>query len=865
MAFSVGSIVGDLVLKDNFTAPLAKGTKAADTATKSLTKTFAIVGAAATAAAGAILAAANATANYRDETTKAARAAGVSTETFSQMRHAAELSGVSMETLAGAFSKLQTTGASKELSNIGVQLTKSNGEAKDNADIFDEIADKVKKAGTATEKTRIAVAAFGRSGGKMVSMLENGSEGLAEMRQEAIDLGIAFDENSGRQAEKWNDDFDRLKKSVQGVRDSFSAVVIEMVNGAGELNIITETIKKITKWFNNLDEDTKKIIVGAALLVVGIGLLIGALTVMVAIAPAVGAAITVMMGPVGLAILAMAALAAGIAFVVVKWDDIMASMGGSQAVFGPIKDAFSEIKEAMASLADFDDVFDGLFGDNALQDIDFVGLAIKAVALSVNDLVSGIKVAMAVFKGIIQSAGNAIKLLKALKDGDFQIAGAIWDVQLQIAKDTGDEIVDIAKDNLAKRSQIWNSSVKKSEEVEKKINKNLTKKRKTTTGKHWIKELESTLNQVIGITSEIVSSAQNAMNASADFALARINKTIEQIDFFGERHMENMRSQHEDELELIESTEQAKVDAIRAGSVERMAIIDAEFLRKKELADAEFAAFVERERIEFELKLDKLERDSADSEQARLARQVMEADWRKHLENLEKGHQKNLLNIESDSNEKKQEESKANNKKTAEAEANKAETIQAIKDAQADREKDTERKLLLAKALMEYKAFQINKANQIANARITLANTIMAAVQGGVRLAASFPPASIPFGYAFGAAQSAMAVAAYGSTIGAINSAQYIPPAGLFAEQGGLIQGPRHSSGGVNVNAEGGEVILSRGLTDRMDAMVTRDEQSRGALVQIQPGAFIVYGNMDESMVDRLSESVAQRIEQRRY
>lgn len=395
--FNVGSIVGELVLKDQFTGELKSAEQASVKASAQLTKSLAAVSAAAVAMGAAMLDAAKATANYRDETTKAARSAGMSVEEFSQLRHAAELSGIQFNELAISMSKLASPEAGKRLQRLGIEMTNLDGTAKSNAEIFDEVADKVAQAGSASEKTRIAVAAFGEEGSKMVSMLDNGSEGLAKLKQEAIDLGIAFDAEAGKQAELFNDNLDRLNKSVQGVRDSFGQAVIEFINSTGIVEALTDAIAGVSRWFNNLDQSTKDIIVAIGAIIVGIGLLIAGFMVVQAIGPAVGAAMTAAFGPVGLIILAIVgaigALVAVIVVAVKNWERFGRAVEPIERVFQSLKKVFSDIwSRIQEALPVVKNLFSGNEGKGFIDYlIDGIMIVIKAlgtVVLVVEELIS---------------------------------------------------------------------------------------------------------------------------------------------------------------------------------------------------------------------------------------------------------------------------------------------------------------------------------------------------------------------------------------------------------------------------------------------------------------------------------------------
>lgn len=353
------------------------------------------------------------------------------------------------------------------------------------------------------------------------------------------------------------------------------------------------------------------------------------------------------------------------------------------------------------------------------------------------------------------------------------------------------------------------------------------------------------------------------MALGAELAVAKIEDTIAKVDFIGEVALTAAKKRHEEELAALEASENAKIQALRDAQVERFALIDEEFAKRKEQMDAEFALLLEQERMKFELRLLELEQRSADEEQARLARQVMEEDWRKYVESLQQQHTQNILDAETQKNDQIQAETQSNADAIAAAEQAKADAITKIKEEQAAKEQALEKQQLLVKSLLEYQAFQADKKAKLASAGISYAMAVMEAVRGGAALAASFPPFTIPLGLAFTASMIGLATGTYNMTRGIIAASNYTPPAALFAEEGGTIVGPRHSMGGVMVNAEGGETFLSRRLTADLEDYISDDRQF--VPVTFAPGSIVVQGNMDASMVDRLATAIAARIEQRRY
>ena len=250
------------------------------------------IGMAMTAAGGAILAAGalsvKAFAEMGDEVQKMALRTGFSTEALSELRHAADLSGASLaglekasRTLSGAILDagygLETY--VRAFDQIGLSyedLSRLSPE-----DQFTAVMEAL--AGVEDESRRAALATdlFGRAGTQLLPMLVNGTEGLAEMRQEAHDLGIVFDQEAANKAAEFNDAMTRLKESVSGVKmviaEQLIPILMPMIDKTKEI------ISGISAWMREHPKLTDVIVkfagVMAGLMVVGGPMLIFAPTI----------------------------------------------------------------------------------------------------------------------------------------------------------------------------------------------------------------------------------------------------------------------------------------------------------------------------------------------------------------------------------------------------------------------------------------------------------------------------------------------------------------------------------------------------------------------------------------------------------
>lgn len=165
-----------------------------------------------------------------DAIAKSSRTVGLSAETFQAYQFGAEKAGVAASQFTSnltAFVKrvgeaqAGTGPLVSGLKRMDQQLLANIVSAGSQDEALRAVADAMRTAETATDRARIANAAFSRSGIQMQEFLAGGAAGLAEMRREAQDLGLAIDGNLARQAEALNDQMDLLNRRVTVASQSF--------------------------------------------------------------------------------------------------------------------------------------------------------------------------------------------------------------------------------------------------------------------------------------------------------------------------------------------------------------------------------------------------------------------------------------------------------------------------------------------------------------------------------------------------------------------------------------------------------------------------------------------------------------------
>lgn len=161
------------------------------------------------------------------------QAIGISTDALQELGYAASQSGVDAEEMRQSITLLsRTMNAAKQggeeqakmFSKLGVKVKDAQGKLRGADDVIGDIADGLAKMPDGAEKTALALELFGRGGARMIPMLNEGSAGVAKLRQEARDLGIVLDKSLIKQGAEIDDVLDSIKALWKGIRLQVGAV-----------------------------------------------------------------------------------------------------------------------------------------------------------------------------------------------------------------------------------------------------------------------------------------------------------------------------------------------------------------------------------------------------------------------------------------------------------------------------------------------------------------------------------------------------------------------------------------------------------------------------------------------------------------
>ena len=182
----------------------------------------------AVAVGGAMVNAAKETAAAMDDVDKASQRMKMDVESYQELAYAAEMSGVEMSTLEQAAKKLEGTGLS-----------------------MDDALAEIYSLETAEERAAKAAELFGDSVAyKMTPLLNNSAEDMADMAQEARDLGLVMSEDAVKNGAAMNDMFTKVEESISALKNGLVAdlmpYVMEILDWVIEnIPMIRETIASV--------------------------------------------------------------------------------------------------------------------------------------------------------------------------------------------------------------------------------------------------------------------------------------------------------------------------------------------------------------------------------------------------------------------------------------------------------------------------------------------------------------------------------------------------------------------------------------------------------------------------------------------
>jgi hypothetical protein len=270
MAAKIGGIYADMDLKTaKFENALTKLQGKVDSNTRRMNRAFkkttsatnilkkALVPLAAALGAASFARATKEALLFADSTIKMATRVGISTDALQELRHAASLSGLKFIEIDAALSRFnkrigvfQATGsgsAKRAFETLGISNDVLTGKIGTTEEAFDIILEKLKELPNDAQRAGAAAGLFGDlAGPRMMLLLNQGSQGIAKMRQEARDLGLVIDQSMLQKSEEANDALDRVGRTL---KTSLRVALVQLAPHIAEIgNAFAHQIPKVAKF-----------------------------------------------------------------------------------------------------------------------------------------------------------------------------------------------------------------------------------------------------------------------------------------------------------------------------------------------------------------------------------------------------------------------------------------------------------------------------------------------------------------------------------------------------------------------------------------------------------------------------------------
>jgi len=276
-----------------------------------------------------------------DEIQKMALRTGFGTEALSEMAFALKISGSEI----GAFEKgikrmasfildakdgLSTS--TDALDRLGISVQQLEGLSPEKA--FELLSNAIADVPDELTKAALAQDVFGKAGTGLLPLLNEGAAGISALRKEAHDLGVVFDQEAANKAAQLGDTMTRLKGSMTGLSLTIGSALAPVIESA--VKQITAVVQKVREWSEEHPQLTKFLVIAAAAvggLMLVVGPLLIALPFLIAGIGSLGVVIGIATGPIGLIVLAIAALTAGAFLLRKNWDTIWDAMKKATEVF----------------------------------------------------------------------------------------------------------------------------------------------------------------------------------------------------------------------------------------------------------------------------------------------------------------------------------------------------------------------------------------------------------------------------------------------------------------------------------------------------------------------------------------------------
>ena len=221
-----------------------------------------------------------------DEIDKESQKLQISAELYQKLAYAMDMSGSSISDISKGIKNITnelakaekgTKGAGAQFEELGITLKNTDGTMKDAETVLMETIDALANMENETQRNKAANDIFGKSYSELLPLLNEGSEGIHALMQEAEDYGMVMSNDAVKASAEYDDSLTRLDGTIKGVKtrivqeflpsltdiaDGFSDMANGSDKGAEKVNKGFETMwKKITRMSRKYAPETSSVVI----------------------------------------------------------------------------------------------------------------------------------------------------------------------------------------------------------------------------------------------------------------------------------------------------------------------------------------------------------------------------------------------------------------------------------------------------------------------------------------------------------------------------------------------------------------------------------------------------------------------------
>lgn len=175
---------------------------------------------------------------------------GISVQNLQELQFIGDQVGVSLDTITGAQARLirsmataqdQTAKFNEELASgknedeinvgsmtqafneLGVSVTDASGNLRDQQDVFNDVIDALGRIENPAQRDALAMEIFGKSAQELNPLIQEGSDGMADMAEQAHEMGAVMDDEAVAGLESFGDTMAALQDGIKGTLGTLAA------------------------------------------------------------------------------------------------------------------------------------------------------------------------------------------------------------------------------------------------------------------------------------------------------------------------------------------------------------------------------------------------------------------------------------------------------------------------------------------------------------------------------------------------------------------------------------------------------------------------------------------------------------------